>query len=189
MKIQGELIQLRDFKLEDADDAAAIIGDDRVTRWLSFDSRSREDAVRMMETAIKSALVEPRTEYYLGITTHSSDRVIGFARLGLGGVRAAKLGFAISADHWGKGYATDAAAFMCAFGLRELGLHRISAAIGPKNEKSIKIVEKLGFKLEGCIRDHVFTNGAWRDSLLYSLLEDEISKVNQITARVTQPKE
>jgi [ribosomal protein S5]-alanine N-acetyltransferase len=64
---------------------------------------------------------------------------------------------------------------MVRFGFAELGLHRISAAIGPDNKGSVSVVEHLGMKLEGRIRDHVFTNGTWRDSLLYSILVEELS--------------
>jgi RimJ/RimL family protein N-acetyltransferase len=62
---------------------------------------------------------------------------------------------------------------MIGFGFQELGLHRISAAIGPDNAPSIAVVRRLGFTEEGTIRDHVFTNGAWRDSILYSVLAGE----------------
>ncbi|GAB1690300.1 GNAT family N-acetyltransferase [Krasilnikovia sp. M28-CT-15] len=59
---------------------------------------------------------------------------------------------------------------MIEFGFKELRLHRISAAIGPDNAASIAVAERLGMQYEGRIRDHVFTNGAWRDSLLYAVL-------------------
>jgi ribosomal-protein-alanine N-acetyltransferase len=98
------------------------------------------------------------------------DQLIGFARLGLNGVQAAKLGYAIRRDQWGHGYATDATRTIVDFGFEQLGLHRISAAIGPDNETSIAMAKRLGMQYEGRIRDHVFTNGRWRDSLLYSLL-------------------
>ncbi len=54
------------------------------------------------------------------------------------------------------------------FGFGELGLHRVSAAIGPDNAASVAVVRQAGFSYEGRIRDHAHTNGAWRDSLLYS---------------------
>ncbi|MBT2401991.1 GNAT family N-acetyltransferase, partial [Streptomyces sp. ISL-100] len=114
----------------------------------------------------------------LGHEHYSSDHVVGFCRIGLSGVRAGKLGYATAASAWGKGYAADAARTMISFGFRELGLHRISAAIGPDNLPSIKLVEKLGFTREGVLRDHVFTNGAWRDSILFSVLEQEWITVN-----------
>jgi ribosomal-protein-alanine N-acetyltransferase len=84
-----------------------------------------------------------------------------------------KFGYAIAADHWGHGYATDAAETMLTFALRTLGLHRITAAIGPDNAPSIAVVKKLGFTREGRLRDHVLTNDAWRDSELYSILTHE----------------
>jgi RimJ/RimL family protein N-acetyltransferase len=103
----------------------------------------------------------------------AEDEVIGFARLALDGVKAGKLGYAIRADRWGRGYATDAARTFAVFGFGRLGLHRISAAIGPDNAASIRIAERLGMRREGRIRDHVLTSGVWRDSLLYSVLDHE----------------
>ncbi|MCX5068752.1 GNAT family N-acetyltransferase [Micromonospora lupini] len=99
--------------------------------------------------------------------------MIGFARLGLTGHQAAKLGYAIGAEHWGHGCATDAARTIIDFGFRELKLHRITAAIGPDNASSIAVAKRLGMQYEGRLRDHVFTNGAWRDSQLYSVLASE----------------
>lgn len=173
VRLAGDRVRLREFRSDDLDDADAILGDDMVTRWLSFDSRTRKEQVEVLTGAIERAKLSPRTEYYLAVTTHTDDRLIGFVRLGLGGVRAAKLGAAIAAAHWGHGYALDATRTIIDFGFSTLGLHRISGAIGPDNAASIALVTRLGFTQEGRLRDHVFTNGAWRDSILYSLLAHE----------------
>jgi len=167
------IVRLREFTLDDAADSLCVVGDDRVTRFLSFDSRNLEQARSTISGAIDRRKLSPRSEYYLAITKSENDKLIGFARLGLSGVKAAKLGYAIAADHWGNGYATDAASAMLAFGFGRLGLHRVTAAIGPENTASITVVTRLGFTREGVLRDHVFTNGAWRDSVLYSVLEPE----------------
>jgi [ribosomal protein S5]-alanine N-acetyltransferase len=171
--LTSKKVVLREFRQDDEDATFGIVGDPRVTDWLSFDTRSHEQAAQMVTGIVMRAQDEPRTEYYLAITGHASDRLIGFARLGLSGIQAAKLGFAVAADEWGHGYATDAARTLTAFAFRELGLHRVSAAIGPTNTTSMLLVTKLGFIPEGRIRDHVFTNGAWRDSVLYSVLKQE----------------
>ncbi|HKR52106.1 MAG TPA: GNAT family protein [Pseudonocardiaceae bacterium] len=173
VRLAGDRVRLREFRLDDLNDADAILGDDRVTRWLSFDSKTREQQAEVLTGAIERAQQIPRTEYYLAVTTHTDDRLIGFVRLGLGGVQAAKLGGASAVPHWGRGYALDATRTIINFGFTTLGLHRISAAIGPDNTTSIALVTRLGFTEEGRLRDHVFTNGAWRDSLLYSLLAHE----------------
>lgn len=173
VELHGEQVRLREFHTDDVDAVLAVVGDDQVTRWLSFDSRTRVQASVMLTGAIERTRLTPRNEYYLAVTETTSDRVIGFARLGLGGVQAAKLGYAIRADQWGHGYATDAARVITGFGFRDLHLHRITAAIGPDNEPSIAVVKKLGFRYEGRLRDHVFTNNVWRDSLLFSVLAQD----------------
>jgi RimJ/RimL family protein N-acetyltransferase len=171
--VTGSTVVLREFSMQDVDDVLAIIGDDKVTTWLSFDSRNLDQAVAMIEGTLERAQQNPRTEYYLAVTKHDDSRVIGFARIGFAGVKAGKLGYAIAAEQWGHGYATDAARTLTTFAFTQLGLHRVSAAIGPENAASIAMVENLGFTREGVLRDHVYTNGAWRDSVLYSVLEHE----------------
>lgn len=182
MPISGERVTVREFRPGDVEDAFSIIGDDRVTRYLSFDSRDRAQAKLMIDGAISRASDAPRTEYYLAIAKLDEDQLIGFIRLALGGVKAAKLGYAIAADHWSHGYATDAVRIMLCLAFEELKLHRVTAAIGPENEASVTVVKKLGFVPEGRLRDHVFTNGAWRDSLLYSILADEWLRSQELRA-------
>jgi RimJ/RimL family protein N-acetyltransferase len=173
--IIGQRIRLREFNIDDLDDSLAVVADDRVTRWLSFDSLTREQQSERLKGIIHRAQETPRTEYYLAVTPTDSHQLVGFARLGLAGARAAKLGYAIAYEHQGKGYATDAARTLIRYGFESLQLHRISAAIGPDNVVSMTMVHTLGFTHEGKLRDHVFTNGAWRDSELYSILETDVT--------------
>lgn len=171
VNLTGRVVTLRDFRPDDAAAVLSVIGDDRVTFWLSYDTRDLGQAEQMISGAIERASNDPRTEYYLAI--EAEKRLVGFCRLGLDGVKAAKLGYAIRADEWGKGYATDAARTLTDFAFDTLGLHRVSAAMSPENAASVAVAKHLGMTYEGRIRDHVFTNGGWRDSLLYSVLEDE----------------
>ncbi|HET6295259.1 MAG TPA: GNAT family N-acetyltransferase [Kribbella sp.] len=171
--LTGDGTRLREFRTEDLEDYLAIVGDDRVTNWLSFDSRDREAARKALDSIVERSQQENRSDYLLAVTSRDDDRMIGFARLGPTGVQAAHLGYAIAADHWGHGYATDAARTLLRCAFETLALHRVSAAIGPENLASIAVVKTLGFSYEGRIRHHVYTNNAWRDSLLYSLLTTE----------------
>lgn len=182
--LASRTVVLREFRADDAAAALRIFGDDAVTASLSFDSRTAEEVTAIIEAAIERAKTEPRTEYYLAVTL-PSDHLIGFARLGFNGVQAAKLGYAIRADQWGHGYATDAAQALVSFGFNKLGLHRISAAIGPDNGASVAVALRLGMQYEGRIRDHVHTNGAWRDSSLYAVLARD--RENSIRRRTRNP--
>ncbi len=171
--LTGDLTRLREFRTSDLDDYLSIAGDDRVTAWMAFDSYDRTKAADALAGIIERSTREDRPDYMLAVTRQDGDQLVGFARIAPSGPWGAKLGYAIHADHWGRGYATDASRVMLEFAFGALGKHRVTAAIGPENEASIAVVKRLGFIYEGHLRDHVFTNGTWRDSLLYSLLEDE----------------
>ncbi|WP_309236064.1 GNAT family protein [Amycolatopsis sp. SID8362] len=177
--LRGDKTSLREIASSDGLALFGIVGDDRVTRFMSFDSRSPELAQMAADGVVERAKAVPRNEYYLAITRAGDDELIGTCRIELSGVRAAKIGYMVAADHWGNGYATDAVGTMLDFAFRKLELHRITAAIGPENQASQAVVKRWGFSREGVLRDHVFTNGAWRDSVLFSLLHHEWLKSNR----------
>lgn len=173
MKLTGGQVILRDLTREDLADIHALVGDPRVTDWLSFDTRSLEQAESMLEGIISRRSTEPRSEWYLGITDKADDVIVGFVRLAREGVDAAQLGYALIPEVQGRGYASDAIRTIITAGLQHWDLHRIAALIGPDNVRSIQLVKRLGFTYEGTIRDHVYTNGAWRDSQMWSVLAHE----------------
>lgn len=170
--ITGPRLTLREFRSDDLDASMAVVGDVAVTQTLSFDVRSRDDQAERLTQDVARAKTSPRPDYYLAVAD-STDTLIGFVRIGLGRDRSGELGYAIRRSDWGKGYATEATNLMITFGFETLRLHRIQAACGPDNRASQRLLARLGFMPEGRLRDHVFTNGAWRDSLLYSLLDRE----------------
>lgn len=95
---------------------AAIIGDERVTRFLSFDARTREQAADMINGTMERATASRRDEFFLAVVPRYIDTVVGFARLALTGHQAAKLGSTVGFEHQGKGYASDAVATLVDFG-------------------------------------------------------------------------
>ncbi len=173
VRIESNRLVLREFLESDLDGCMTIVGDERVTNFLSFDTRSREEHAERLAADIERARSEPRPDYYLAVSERATDCFVGFARIGLDRPRTGELGYAVRADRWGEGFATEACTALLDFAVDELGLHRVQAAIGPDNTASIRVIEKLRFVREGRLRDHVFTNGAWRDSLLYSILGPE----------------
>lgn len=173
VRIEGERIVLREFEERDLDASMAVVGDPDVTVYLSFDARTREEQAERLAADIARAKTEPRPDYYLAIADRQTDELIGFIRIGLGGHRSGELGYALRKDRWRQGYTYEAAQLVLAFAFEELGTHRIQAACGPDNLASQAMLRRLGFEYEGRMRDHVFTNGGWRDSLLYSVVGSE----------------
>jgi RimJ/RimL family protein N-acetyltransferase len=70
-------------------------------------------------------------------------------------------------------YAPDAASVMIEYGFKELGLHRLWAEIYDFDDRKKRLLEKLGFHLDGRFRDGHWTEGGWHDSLIYSRLSTD----------------
>ena len=75
--------------------------------------------------------------------------------------------------NWGKGYGSDAMRLALALAFDELNLHRVTATVFSYNERSIALLEKLGFQREGVYREFLQRGGRRYDMLLYGLLNRE----------------
>lgn len=73
-----------------------------------------------------------------------------------------EIGYVLNPDFWGRGYATEAAKRVMEFGFDELGLHRIEARFMQGNERSLRVMEKLGMSFEGYHVDEIFVKGSYR---------------------------
>ncbi|WP_430787621.1 GNAT family N-acetyltransferase [Virgibacillus flavescens] len=78
--------------------------------------------------------------------------------------------------YWGNGYGTEALELLLDFGFNILNQHRIGLDVFAYNERAIKAYEKLGFKQEGRVRDELFYNGAFHDSIIMGILKAEYQK-------------
>src|SRR5262249_8356125 len=101
--------------------------------------------------------------------------VMGYANLSnfvRGAFHACYLGYGIGAAHQGKGLMAEALALVIEHAFTELRLHRIMANYLPTNERSARLLRRLGFVKEGYAPRYLFINGAWRDHVLTALTND-----------------
>lgn len=90
--------------------------------------------------------------------------------------RRAEIGYGLGPAFWGAGYAQEAVRALLDFGFADaaaggLGLHRVEADIDPENQGSAKLLERLGFSLEGRLRERWIVAGVISDSAIYGLLQ------------------
>jgi ribosomal-protein-alanine N-acetyltransferase len=89
---------------------------------------------------------------------------------------SAVVGYELSKDYWGKGYATEAVATILNFIFDEsfhFYVHRVEALILPSNKPSEKLVKNLGFRLEGTLRGKCYWNNDFHDMNMYAVLRNE----------------
>ena len=87
--------------------------------------------------------------------------------------RRAEIGFGIAASYWGAGYIQEASAALIEHGFNAMNLNRIEAEIDPQNIGSAKALERMGFSLEGLLRERWIVDGIVSDSAFYGLLRQD----------------
>ena len=115
--------------------------------------------------------------YAFLIFDQTSDEMVG--GITLGGIRrgvsqSGTLGYWMGAPHAGKGRMTRAVAVAVEFAFAKLRLHRVEAACIPDNAPSIALLERNGFQREGYARGYLKIDGAWRDHVLFALVESDL---------------
>jgi ribosomal-protein-alanine N-acetyltransferase len=90
--------------------------------------------------------------------------------------RRTEIGYALAEEYRNQGYMREALPLILDFGFDEMSLNRIEAFIGPDNKASQRVVERAGFQLEGCLKEHFCYEGITGDSLVYGLLQRDYSK-------------
>ncbi|KAL4312122.1 hypothetical protein GQ457_01G008410 [Hibiscus cannabinus] len=167
-------ISLRAFRLSDVDNFLNWATDDKVTRYLRWNTiSSREEASSYLE---KVAIPQP---YRRSICL--DDHSIGYVSIkpGSGDDKTrARVGYAIGAEYWGQGITTTAlkmAVAADAFSVFE-GLVRLEALVEVENVGSQRVLEKVGFLKEGLLRKYGFCKGEIRDMIVYSFLSTDMIK-------------
>ncbi len=115
--------------------------------------------------------------YAFLIFDQTSDEMVG--GITLGGIRrgvsqSGTLGYWMGAPHAGKGRMTRAVAAAVEFAFVKLRLHRVEAACIPDNAPSIALLVRNGFQQEGYARGYLKIDGAWRDHVLFALVESDL---------------
>ena len=113
----------------------------------------------------------------LHLSKKGEKRIIGYVGLSnivRGAFLSCFAGCRLDTDEINRGYMTEAMREVIRIAFDGMGLHRIEANIIPRNVRSRRVVEKLGFTLEGMSRKYLRINGVWEDHLHYVLLNEKI---------------
>ncbi|MFI9260668.1 GNAT family N-acetyltransferase [Streptomyces sioyaensis] len=87
--------------------------------------------------------------------------------------RQGGIGYVFHPDHAGHGYATEASRALLQLGFEVLQLHRIQAELDGRNTASARLLERLGMRREGHLRENEFLDGEWADEVIYAMLARE----------------
>jgi RimJ/RimL family protein N-acetyltransferase len=160
-------LTIRPFRAQDAQTLADYRSDPDVARYQGWSTPFPVDAAaRMIEEMTDPT--EPGWFQYavdldgtligdIGVNTHEN-------------LMQADIAYSLAPAHQGHGYATEAVQRMLRHLFTDRGLHRVSAECDARNERSAKLLARLGFRQEGHRVEHSWIKGEWTDDLLFGLL-------------------
>lgn len=170
LPVRTERLVVRRFAAGDVAAFAAYRSDPEVARYQAWDAPVPEAAARRLVAGFAAA--EEGTSGWFQYAVECDGVLIGDVGICLDGNRLqAEVGFTIARAHQGNGYATEAV--RCVLDrVFAAGVRRVSAECDARNTASARLLERLGFGLEGHRRRHTWLKGEWTDDFLYGLLAE-----------------
>lgn len=155
-------IFLRPITLEDTDDIVRWRNSENVKKFFIYQGKfSKEGHLNWMENKVKQGSV-----IQFMIIEKESDKAVGSVYLRDVDLEYRKAEYGIfigEEDARGKGYGTQAARLMLEYAFSEIKLHRVYLRAFADNHRAIASYRKVGFLLEGILKDDVYVGGKYRD--------------------------
>ncbi len=117
--------------------------------------------------------------FIFGIRKTETDELIGSCQLNsINWVhRNAEMQARIAGQgNQGRGFGTDVYRFLLKFGFEDLNLHKLYGQVFMDNPRPIRVLEKLGFQMEGQLKQHVFIDGEYKDITEWGILRKDYER-------------
>jgi aminoglycoside 6'-N-acetyltransferase len=167
---------LRPFEDRDAAPFAAYRSDPEVARFQGWEAPySLEQAEQFVDEMKTRAPGIPGEWFQVAIERKEDGVLIGdcvFKRLGYE-PRVAEIGYSLARAYHHRGYGSEAIQILLDYLFGSFSLHRVLANCDPQNTASIRLLEKLGFRHEGCFIESLWLKGRWVDEDWYAILDRE----------------
>ena len=175
MKLETERLILRDFVKDDWQRVLEYQSVPLYLRYYEWTESTPEVAQEFVGWFLDHQAQEPRIKYQLAVVLKSHNQLIGNCGIRMDKANAleADIGYELDPKHWHHGYATEAAHAIVDFGFSTFGLHRVWSWCVADNVGSAHVLEKLGMRLEGHLRENEYYKDRWWDTLMYAILVDE----------------
>jgi len=167
---------LRPFTAGDVDAVHAYHGLDEVARYQYWEPRSRDEvAVEVAKWMEPDGKPEAPLSLVLAVTLRSTQALIGDMVLLFRDweARQGEIGFSFNPAFAGQGYATEAANAVMDLGFGHFKLHRLFGRCDARNDRSWRLMERLGMRREAHFREHALFKGEWDEEFYYALLSRE----------------
>ncbi len=173
MKLVTERIFLREYEISDYERVHVYGSQPQFSKYEEWGPNSPEDTTLFIASKVAESIQANRHVFDLAVCLKDQNLMIGGC-----GIRretesssVGNLGWAINPEFQNHGYATEAARRLIEYGFSELKLSVVYATCDTRNAASFKVMEKLGMRRVGLIKEHKLVKGHLRDSYRYEILK------------------
>ncbi len=175
--LESERLCFRKLTITDAPEILLLRGNSETMKYIP----------RPLITDIDGALahikmindkIDENIDINWAVTEKESDEcigIMGFYRTQPEHFRT-ELGYMITAEHWGKGYVTEAVTVLLDFAFNSLQFHSIEAVIDSRHIASERVLQKVGFIKEAHFKENFYYNNEFTDTVIYGLLKRNFIK-------------
>lgn len=176
-RLVGNRIVLREYREQDAVQIFEWTKNNNTTRWLGRRYRSPR-SLKEIHDSVKKIISTPHDDgVFFAIADLATDEYVGGIDLtsidwiDKNGILSIVIA---SESNRNKGIGTEAATLLLRHAFRNLKLHKVELGVYADNVSALRCYQKLGFKIEGTVRDHRFMDGAYCNLIQMGILENEL---------------
>ncbi|KAH8799586.1 acyl-CoA N-acyltransferase [Flagelloscypha sp. PMI_526] len=137
--------------------------------------RSSKFADKLIESTIENNII------FAVFELKETGDVVGWvnSRIDNAKNRNGIFGIVVKEEHWGKGFAKEVIEWLLDYTFQNLGYHRLGLSVFAGNVRAVELYRRLGFKEEGRIREVLYKDGKWEDSIEMGILKKEWKTMKQ----------
>ena len=167
-----ERLLMRPITRDDIDFIFELFKRSETNKYSEYpDLKTRDEAVEMYESYLK-----PGFNDHFRVIIENKDTGTPMGTIGLYKYsethRRAEMGYDLLKEYWGNGYISEAVRAITNYGFNDLGLIRIEATVDQENSRSIRVLERAGFKHEGTLLKRYYYRGRFHNELYYGIIKE-----------------
>lgn len=175
LPLTTQRLSLRRLLRNDLNPLFTIYGNDDNARFEFWPAWSLEQVDDLITSQSEVYIGEPGVPLVLAVVEIASNSLVGAIQLTIISVedRQGELGFTFNLDFGGHGFATEAVNAALGYAFNKMGLHRIFAGVDTRNERSWRLMARIGMRREAHFVHANFDGSDWIDDYTYAMIEDE----------------
>ena len=183
MEIKNERLILKELQQKDLDFMYKMASDPLVYLYNSDEESPSEEQIYEKYIKKISKMKEHADKHFIFLISILPEEVpIGEVHIQLNWEthREWEVGFVFHPDYWGSGYASEAVKLVFKYIFENLNAHKIVAFCNANNKKSSNLMERVGMKRDGLLREGILWHKEWCDEFVYSILEREFISLSKL---------